>query len=311
MKSKIEEFIKRNAWRNSKLYQAGLVEGIDFVVCPETKARMLIIRNDYITKVLRMTVEEYDLKYPTVQKRCQAHKDNIKKGIHKVDPESGLTKYHLSQLKARQTLSQVDSNGVSGYKKKGQRTRATHMSRIDEFGRNGYRRQADARLTTILPNGLTVEQNAHIKQKETLIQNNKSGSGGASKISKITLWPLIQLLTENNIKFYFDKEEYGIKDPDSKKYYFWDLVIPSLNMAIEYQSAVWHANPSMPDDLWNAWKPPRGRVKTAVDVLEYDYTKAKALYKHRLFVTYYVWEETQDQDVRDLVCLLKTMNMKS
>lgn len=138
MKTKLEKFVIRNRRRNASLYTAGLVEGYDFIVCPESGARMLIIRSDYVTKVLEMSIEEYDQKYPDVQKRCQRHRDNIKKGLHKIDQTSGLTKYELGQVKARAILKEVDENGVSGYKKKGQKTRATHIANVDEMGRNGY-----------------------------------------------------------------------------------------------------------------------------------------------------------------------------
>lgn len=138
MNKKIKSFISRNRIRNAKLYQPGLIKGVDFIECPVSNERLLIIRSDYITNILGMTVEEYDQKFPNVQKRCQAHRDNIKKGIQTIDPQTGLTKYQMSQIKARQVLTSLDENGVSGYKKKGQKTRATHMNKLDELGRNGY-----------------------------------------------------------------------------------------------------------------------------------------------------------------------------
>lgn len=138
MNKKIKSFISRNRIRNAKLYQPGLVNGVDYIECPVSNERLLIIRSDYITKVLGMTVEEYDQKFPNVQKRCQAHRDNIKKGIQTIDPQTGLTKYELGQQKARQILKSVDASGKSGYKRKGEKTRATHMSKLDALGRNGY-----------------------------------------------------------------------------------------------------------------------------------------------------------------------------
>jgi hypothetical protein len=184
------------------------------------------------------------------------------------------------------------------------------MDNVDEYGRNGYTRQAHKRLTTILPNGLTVEENAHLKQKETLITNNIGGTGGASKISKKKLKPILDFLMENNIEFYFDETEYGIKDTDTQNYYFYDLTILKYNITIEYQSNAWHSNPTWNEITWNNWCPPRGKKKTALESLAYDYNKARSLYKFRNIVTYYVWEDTADNDVRDIICLLQTMNMK-
>jgi hypothetical protein len=307
----IVQFKKRNRRRNAQLYQSGKVEGIDYVVCPVSNERMSMIKTSYIEHVLSMSVAEYDLLYPGTRGVSKARKKNIKKGLHKVDPVTGKTAYQISQEKSMKKLLQTDSTGLTGYQRKGQRTRATHLSKIDEFGRNGYQRQVDYRITTLLPNGLTVEQNAHRKQKDSLIKNKKSGTGGASKLSKKVLAPIIELLNQHKIKYYFDKTEYGIKDTETNNYYFWDLTIPTFEMVIEYQSLAWHADPSLNEDKWNLWTPPRGKKKTAAEVLEYDYNKARSIYKHRKFVTYYVWQRSQDKDVEELLCLLKTLITKS
>lgn len=311
MNKNIEQFKKRNKRRNAQLYQVDKIEGVDYILCPVSMERMSMIKTSYIERVLSMSVDEYDLLYPGTRGVSEARKKNIKTGLHKVDPITGKTAYQISQEKAKAVLSEFNEHGISGYKRKGQKTRATHMNKIDEHGRNGYQRQVKYRLTTILPNGLTVEQNAHRKQKESLIKNNKTGTGGASKLSKKVLNPIIELLNQNSIKYYFDKTEYGIKDTETKNYYFWDLTIPMFNMVIEYQSSAWHADPSLNEDKWNSWKTPKGKKKTAAEVLEYDYNKARSLYKHRKFVTYYVWQRSQDKDVEELLCLLKTLITKS
>jgi len=182
------------------------------------------------------------------------------------------------------------------------------MANVDALGRNGYRRQADLRLTTIMPNGLSVEQNAHIKQKNTLIATHTTGTGGASKISKKVLSPILMFLTESQIPYYFDRNEYGIRDIDTNNYYFFDLTITKYNIAIEYQSAAWHANPTWDSTKLNKWSPPRGPKKTARDVLAYDQAKAAALLKHRNIVTHYIWEDSANQDIDRILCLLKIQN---
>ena len=310
MKTKLEEFVKRNRRRNKQLYADDAIAGYDYVICPVSNARKTMIEAKYITATLGMTTEEYDLLYPDIQKIATARLDKIKQGLHQIDENTGLTKYQLSQSKAKESLQSIGDDGLSGYARKGKKTRQTHMNNVDEFGRNGYTRQAHNRLTTILPNGLTVEQNAHLKQKETLITNNIGGTGGASKISKKKLKPILDFLIENNIEFYFDETEYGIKDTDTQRYYFYDLTILKYNITIEYQSNAWHSNPTWDDIKWNNWCPPRGKKKTALESLDYDYNKARSLYKFRNIVTYYVWEDTADNDVRDMICLLQTMNMK-
>jgi len=301
MKTKLQQFKERNRKRNAHLYIDGLIEGYDYVVCPISKERMSMIKKSYITNVLGITEDEY----PNIQRVCLKRKENIKSGLKQIDLETGLTKHELSVEKAKEVLSEIGKDGMSGYDRKGKKTRATHMANIDELGRHGYRRQADARLTTLLPNGLTVEENAHQKQKESMLKNHSTGSGGASKISKKVLAPVITLLEANNLKYYFDKQEYGIKDADTGNYYFYDLTIPELHIAIEYQSAAWHSNPVWKDSVWQQWAPPKGKRKTANESLEYDYNKARSLYKHRNIVTHYVWEDTVDADVERILCLLK------
>ena len=138
MDKKLEKFIARNRKRNSHLYESGRIEGCDYVVCPISKERLSIIKNNYITNILGMCVENY----PDVARACEKRRENIKSGLQKIDPATGLTNYEKRQIKARKILSQKDQHGVSGYKKKGEKTRATHMSKIDEFGRNGYARIA-------------------------------------------------------------------------------------------------------------------------------------------------------------------------
>lgn len=310
MKTNLELFIHRNKKRNAKLYDPSAVENYDYVVCPASKERLSMIKSTYITNILGMTVAEYDRLYPGVRRVTPKRKLNIKAGLHEIDATTGLTKYKVGQAKAKQSLLAVDSNGLSGYDRKGQKTRATHMANVDALGRNGYRRQADARLSTVLENGLTVEQNAHIKQRNTMLVTYSTGTGGASKVSKRVLAPIIEYLQSNNIEFLFDKKEYAIKDPDSGNYYFFDLTILPFNLTIEYQSNAWHANPQWSDEKWNSWSPPKGEKKTAKSVLEYDYKKAKALYKNRNIRTYYVWEDSADADVQELLCLLKTLNMR-
>jgi len=309
MNTKIEEFIRRSKYRNAHLYDDTLGEGYDYVICPVSNARMSMIKSSYIERILGMTVEEYDAKYPGVKKIAQKRKANISAGLKQLDPDTGKTKYELSQDKARAKLESIGPDGLTGYERKGLQTRATHMANIDESGRNGYQRQAYNRVTTVLENGLTVEQNAHIKLRQTLLKQGITRVVGASRISKKILKPILYYLDEHQIKYYFDKTEYAINDGEGN-YYYYDLTIPNFNMVIEYQSNAWHADPCITEDAWNKWKTPKGPVRNADQVLARDYKKAKAIYEQRGFRTYFVWENTQQQDIETLLCLLKTLNTK-
>lgn len=138
MKSKLEIFKARNQKRNYHLYSSFAVEGVDFIVCPASQERLSMIKRNYITNVLDMSVEEYDHLYPGIRGVSLKRKENIKKGLSEIDQGTGLSKYMISQKKARRTLSALDENGINGYKKKGQKSKATHLAKIDDLGRNGY-----------------------------------------------------------------------------------------------------------------------------------------------------------------------------
>lgn len=138
MKTKLEEFVKRNRRRNKQLYADDAIAGYDYVICPVSNARKTMIEAKYITATLGMTTEEYDLLYPDIQKIATARLDKIKQGLHQIDENTGLTKYQLSQLKAKESLQSIGDDGLSGYARKGKKTRQTHMNNVDEFGRNGY-----------------------------------------------------------------------------------------------------------------------------------------------------------------------------
>lgn len=138
MNPKLAAFIKRNRKRNRHLYNPEMVQGKDYVVCPISGERLVMIKNNYISQILGMRPDEY----PDVKRVCDRRIDNIRQGLHQIDAETGLTKYEQGQIKARQTLSRLDQNGLSGYAKKGQKTRSTHMGKIDDHGRNGYARLA-------------------------------------------------------------------------------------------------------------------------------------------------------------------------
>ena len=140
--SKLEEFIKRNRKRNAKLYKSGLIEGEDYIICPVSNERLRIIKSTYITNVLGMTVEDFWKHYPTTQRVCRKRSETISNALKQIDEETGLTKHKLSTVKAKETLSKIGKDGLSGYKRKGQKTRSTHMSNIDRYGKNGYSRLA-------------------------------------------------------------------------------------------------------------------------------------------------------------------------
>ena len=169
MQTKIEKFIKRNKRRNNHLWQKDKTEGIDYVVCPVTGTRLSMIKKNYIEGTLGINYNTFLSLYPTSKLICDVRKTNITKGLLKIDDETGKTIAQLAANKAQVTLSQIDDKtGLTKNQLRINKTKASNKKNIIN-GRNGWERTIYNRQTTILENGLTLEQNAHLKSIETKI----------------------------------------------------------------------------------------------------------------------------------------------
>lgn len=309
--SKIQQFSLRNRKRNKHLYAPDLVEGVDYLVCPVSQERVCMIRSDYIRQVLEMDPAEYWQRYPHLPKTSQKRQDNIKQGLAKIDSETGVTKHEKGIQKAQVTKTTPDSCGQTIYQKIGKKTRAAHMSNIDEFGRNGYQRLAYYRTTALLPNGSTVEQEAHRKRAERIAALGvRHRRYGASQISKKILAPILQYCMDNNMQYYFDSNEFVVRDTNHQRNYLYDLVIPEVDMVIEYQSNRYHPWPTMSAVEWNTWIDPYSHL-TADQKHSYELTKARAIFQKHGYRMWYVWETSYQTDIEDILCWLTTVNTKS
>jgi len=137
----IYKFIKRNRrkTRNGLLYIDGLIEKRDYILCPVSGERMSKMSERHIIDVLKMTVDEFKEKFGADYKMTSdSHCNEISNGMKVIDEESGLTKHGLSVVKAKESLNKIGDDGLTGYARKGIKTKKTHMENIDEFGRNGY-----------------------------------------------------------------------------------------------------------------------------------------------------------------------------
>lgn len=300
--SKLEEFKNRNRKRNANLYNPSMVLDEDYIICPVSNERLTMIKTNYITRVLEMKVEDYDSLYPGVRnKKAASRARNVKAGLTKIDPLTGLTRHQQAMENAKQSLLKIGDDGLNGYQRKGLKTKATHLETLDEHGRNGFERLVFNRKNTFLEDGLSVEQHSHIKRNARRVDGDYSRKKTASSASKKALSPIVELLTNKGIKYYFDEHEYGVRDTSTNKHYFFDLVIPDYKMAIEFQGKVWHSNPAWSDDKWNSWRRIKGERINAQQSIRYDYDKARALYRERGYHTYHVWEDTDQDDVSILV----------
>lgn len=155
----IKKFKTRNQNRNAHLYNDNNVLGKNYVVCPITRERMYIVKTSYIENVLKIDTAVYDYMYSGARTVSEDRINRIKTGLRKIDLETGLAKYKLAQMKAKKSLSSVGDDGLTGYARKGIKTRNTHMNNIDEHGRNGYSQIA---VKAILKGNRTKEEKGMI-----------------------------------------------------------------------------------------------------------------------------------------------------
>lgn len=153
---KIKELKKRQEKREADgLYRPDAVEGEDYIVCPITEVRFTKIRKPHITKTLAMTEEEYYELCPEMKGKVAANlSKKISSGLKEMaydennqpildDNGKHLTKHEYSHMKSMKTLNEVDpKTGKRRYDMLGEKTRSTHLSKKDEYGRNGYQRIA-------------------------------------------------------------------------------------------------------------------------------------------------------------------------
>lgn len=290
--SKVKAFIKRNRERNKALYLLpDSDEGTAFIVCPVLKVRTLNIKKKYIEGVLNMTVDAFKEKFPDAKLSCKGHASRIATGLTAIDEKTGLTKHKLSAVGAKATLSKVGKDGLTGYARKGLKTKETHEAKIDENGLNGYERLAQYRNDTLAPDGRTIQQVA----REKSIENQLKKNGGtinrsASKLSKDRMADITKWITDKGLKYYFDDKEYALWDRENKRTYLYDLVIPELKICFEYQSNAYHPSMYLTESEWKTWMPVMGRKVSSDEKSKYDTNKARLLYNERNFLTWFIWE---------------------
>ncbi len=297
----IESAIKKSA--NDKELQSypETDEGIKFVKCPVLGIRMLSIKNTYMKSILKMTKEEFKVAFPNHRTYCDASKDRIKEGLQKVG-EDGRTAHRRSVDSAIPTKRTPGADGLTPNQKIGINSKATHMSNIDEHGRNGYSQSAQLRNSTFVESGLTVQQNALLKARITRSQLGNSKTPNASRASKIALAPIIDWLTANDKKYYFDRNEFCVNL--GKRCYFYDLVIPEIKMCVEYQSRTFHADPHMSIEDLIKFKI-LFSSDNGLERIYADWVKAKYLFENRGIRMWYCWESSVTEDVDNILRSIK------
>lgn len=152
--NKIQKANTRQRNRNPDMYKAGAVEGDDYISCPVSGIRFTSIRKGHITGTLGSTEEDFYKHFPEIKgKVATVLKNNIAAGLKELAynkdgtpylDETGkhLTKHEVSKMKSTKTLNEIDpETGKRRYDMLGEKTRNTHMNKIDEYGMNGYQQQ--------------------------------------------------------------------------------------------------------------------------------------------------------------------------
>lgn len=127
MTNKIQEFIKRNRKRNASLYMDSAVLGVDYVECPVSKERLVMITKPYITNVLGLDPDVYFGMYPNIQKVASAKSTRTSETMNKTD-SNGVSIKDMKSAKISATKKAIDSDGTSiamRAAKKASKTRTT------------------------------------------------------------------------------------------------------------------------------------------------------------------------------------------
>jgi hypothetical protein len=289
---KIYTFLNRNKIDNAKLYDLPITDvNKKFVICPVLNVRVIAIKKMYIKNILAMTVAEFKEKFPDQLLVSPVLSETITKAMNEIDEETGLTKHELSNINTAKKMREVDENGLNGYQRLGMKTRNTHMNNIDENGLNGYQRLAQYRNETITDNGKSIQQNSLVKNHITRSLNSNSFSK-ASKLSKVYLQPILDFLEIHKIKHYFDEDEYLIND--NGDLYFYDLVIPSMNLCVEFDGKSFHPSIYLNESEWKQWTSLFSKA-SADTVYNNDLNKTKVLYNKRGYSTWRIYDwDTED-----------------
>lgn len=168
-----QRWIRESLRRNKHLYEDDKIEGYDYLVCPVTEIRCVMLTKKHIERRCKMSVEEFDNKFPHLLVKCsQSRIDNIKKGIHEVGPDD-KTNHQRSVESSRISREMVGDDGLTPNQRIGINSRATHLSRIDENGLNGYQR---------------ISSNARPKQIETMAKQGRAIYAHNRKVWEAYRW---------------------------------------------------------------------------------------------------------------------------
>ena len=183
--------------------------------------------------------------------------------------------HHPNTIKKRiNTMSKLDENNLSIFKKSGQKIKQTRKNNIDNNGLNSYERAALKRLTTYNENGLNSYQYGGLKAKQTQLSSiDQNGLNGYDRMNLKKLQTIdeygLNSVQRGCVKDYLTKKKHNtfnksfienkiykkllnnfaiedvIRQYKSKEYPFaCDFYIKSLKLYIEYHGSWTHGKHS-------------------------------------------------------------------
>lgn len=108
---------------------------------------------------------------------------------------------------------------------------------------------------------------------------------------------------QEDARYYGHRGEFGHRDPETGEYYFYDFVIPSIKLAVEYNGDYYHANPDKYAADWLNKK----RGMTAAEIWAHDEQKALSLHRQGYNVLS-VWESDDTETITQTI--LQTINQQ-
>lgn len=287
-----------------------------------------------------------------VPSKTNGFMDEVNAKLREKDPETGLSKRDVVVAKTKVVRSQIDpTTGLSNYAATGKKTSAG-LLKVDSDGMTTARKSALARNNVIMDDGRTLQQHAVEKAFKTQIANGTLG-GNFSKQAEEKLKPIIDWLEARGIIFHYGKNEYALTYAVNVKIGEWpltslgkhkaildkklfrtkelaseeriegevtqtgsfkyDLVIPSLNLNIEYNGLNTHPDPKMSKAEWDSWSfSQKGESISADDKAAYDKIKIDWLLARRNIHTIELWGPKSDTaPVFELLEALELENITS
>jgi hypothetical protein len=92
--------------------------------------------------------------------------------------------------------------------------------------------------------------------------------------------------------------EYGVKDRKNNLYFFYDFVIPELNLCVEYHGNYWHCNPLLYDESYKH----KQIGKNASDIWKKDQIKLDCIRQVKGIDVFVVWEsDNYDEKIKEIL----------